>query len=433
MLLLLILFLECSIMQGLDIDIKRGFILEEDNSKEIVKNKIYHANTFPIIELAFGEPKQTVKMVVDTFTSYSWIWNGTNHSMTRYNSLLSSTFNYTTGEIDVLYEYKLFKMKGSHASDVIWIDNKLITNANRYGFIICTSIKNESLNINGYISLPKIHHNATSDPRIQYGLIQYLTNEKLIDNPIFSIYYTSDTKGVLKIGELNSLIEEDKVSYCSMKDTNKTKVNSIHSDKWECKLYLVSFGSLYVQSNNSTVLFGIGQEHIFAPIEHMGLLEAIKQEAEKYSSNCFIREQNKVTTLRCEEFDLNQEYFQSLELQLKTYRLIIKPIDLFVWSVEEDDLLECVVHINRNMASWLLGDPGLKREYVIFDSFNDRIGFVDKEYVSANLIPSFFNSIWLYFAVWLFFSVVWYYMIILNKKKRRPSRKPNELSTKFVN
>lgn len=424
-------------MQSIDINIKRGFILEEDNSKQLLRHSIYHANTLPIIDFAFGEPKQKVKMVVDTFTSYSWITNSEDN-INRYNSSLSSAFNHTIGEIDIIFDYMLFKMKGSHASDVIWVNDDLISNRNKYGFISCVSSdNNEILNFDGYLSLTKTAYTNKTNSNasgIQYGLIEYLLNEGgIINTTVFSIYYTSDTQGILKIGEIDPLIEDDKVSYCSMKENNKTKGELTYSDKWECRLYLISFGTSYVQSNNSTVIFGIGQEHIFAPIEHMGLLEAIKQETEKYSSNCFIRERDEVTTLRCEEFDLAQVHFQSLELQLKTYRLIIKPLDLFVWSEEEDDLLECVVHINHHISSWLLGDPGLKREYVIFDSINDRIGFVDKEYVSTNLIPSFFNNIWLYFSVWLFFSVVGYYMIILQRKRRRPKRKQNDLSKQFIN
>lgn len=362
-------------------------ILHQNKNKTLLQsskhNDISYGYTLPMINMCLGTPMQCSVFVLDTFTPFSWINSLVGKTSHPFNKNHSSTFQ-TLSQSLISIEYDYYYIMGSPSSEKAFIPPSITFPHENYSFLNVFSLDNLSLSYDGVIGLPQRYsYNTIANRALVYqiSLIDILLKEKLIKNKMFSIRYTSENKGILRIGDLPSCVNQDDIKKIYTNQNNKREIDELYLQTcWNVIIESFVFGQ-YKRSPFNTIrqngVISTGQIKVLFPSSLSWLNDYIISEARKYSSNCSIGRYNDMEYVYCEPFDVFQ--MPNASIHLANYTLTIRQKDLFVWSERHLGMLECVIQKKETLNYWMIGHPAFRNEFMVFDMDNKYIGFITQD------------------------------------------------------
>lgn len=376
-------------------------------TRRTVKDNLFETEEeiyFPLLfKMKIGTPPEEFDFALDTASYPLWLPNQEIKDFFKkvFNQTDSKTFNFIQPNIPMHIESYDGIITGNEVTD------KLSNPFNEYkeentdeifeshfNWMLANIVFFEYFSADGSVGFARNYPNTKfpldkSDNGQRYSFIDYLLKEKVITEKVFSITRSSQTNGVLTIGEYdNKLFQSKTKGKCySAKEYDSFYFANI-ANYWNCKVIKISLGNKVLPnssfSDNNAMIFATNTEFIFSPLE-IGLrifdnvIKIIGKEA-----NCTVQGFKNSKTIMCNKFDyLKQGEKLNLTMKLEGgYELSAYTKDLWK-KFNETHLQFNVVAMTQNIY-WKIGEPMLKYENMLFQYSDNSITMV--KYSEINLL-----------------------------------------------
>ena len=382
-------------------------------AKNFARNKfnLNFQHPLPAINICLGALNvQCVNLIIDTFSSTSWIINSKGNSDKHYSPEHSDTFKPLVIS-NLSFDYESFYVTGKPSSEQITVNDLHSSQNSTFYFLDVLSSRGGPLNVDGFIAFSK----HLSNKYIQgesFSLLEILLRDGYINRKIFGL----SADGAFRkfyIGEVPPKISLDSSPRCKStffpQQFQKNWLNYYHG----CRLTSVKAKINQqdrVISAKIDGYFATGERYIILPGVMSNALEHIYAKANKVSS-CSLEAKGNLNFILCDMFDVRT--LGILYFQFEGVQMSIKPQDYFVVSEDFPGKVECLIVVNKKVDYALIGNPLLKNYHMLFDVDQNTSYFVEEGPSNKNKR----KNIIAYFLSLNIFGVVFLILVYLHFRK----------------
>ena len=247
-------------------------------------------------------------------------------------------------------------------------NNKL--NIDKFNFLLTEDINDDSI-LHPIIIGLRLQHHSSNKALPETNLINYLYDNKYINNNTFTFEFTSDDEGQLIIGE-NPYVDKD-FSFISVGIFS----NPINMQTWGFKFDKIYYGNETVNDKNFDALFEVEQKFIIGSSYYQYKVEKdffFKHNDSCKKENCYIEKYKPIKYYVCDK-DINLNDMKPLTLYIKhnNFNFTFLPSDLFVEFKGKQFFI--IVFTNVFESQWTLGRYFFKKYQLYFDKDKKVIGY----------------------------------------------------------
>ena len=421
----------------------------------------YYRNGFIFIPIQLGIPPQHFNVLFDTTSFHLYIANSTLKDTfpSTYSSHLSTSYEETDSTI-----YQLINQRGIEIQDYISFIGNHLTLSKKFHFILlntATTLPFTGTYIYdgvfgfarcypGNIIELKGHRNIAAHPR--FSMVQYLYVNELISTKKMEFHFNTGDSGVLTFGYDDSEYK-DNITYCNI-DNIPSYINTF----WLCKSQNV------IDTTHNIVLYNksfyIVIESVYDGIKlpqdiGVRLLRSIEDAFPNVLNYKIGVNQLGVQVFYPYNNMFNIHNISNYTLTINdALTLHIKGKDLFTETAVEISGRQMhgyrsLFLFGPNIKEVYLGIPFMKRYHIVFDSYDNRIGF--GKYINDDILTKTSNTdIWamphnknnnthyyythiVIILILIIIIIIYIWLIYHHRRKRRKQRKHQQQHQHRIN
>lgn len=322
-----------------------------------------------MVELCVGTPKQCISAKLTSSSPYVWLCNSKIYPERGFDESTSSTFKQTQESLSIpeLYGY----VKGPVCLDSVQISNYPLTN---FPFLL-TGSEFKYQEYQGAVGLGYIYNQENS----KYSFLDKLHESLSIDNKMFYLKYTSNTKGIIRLGSFPEEAIQDPRKYafkqCDLLQTKIENQKELPNNRWECALKGVYFGTPQGDVDyiliNDRVQFSLGSNINSFPKEvfHKFVGKYFKKYID--TGECALNTEMKYLDYVVCNKDFNYDKLGEVSYILGSWSLKFQPKDLFS---PFNGKIRFGIFGHKGKQVFLLGYYLFKKYLVVFDKAKNKMG-----------------------------------------------------------
>ena len=303
-----------------------------------------------LINITIGDPPQEFSLILDSGSSYIWVYDNSCNSCQARNKFISSKSNtFIRSKENINMNFISGNIKGNLCRDIFYYNQEI--NTNFYFLLVYES--DIDFEIDGIIGLSKGSWNK------KYSFLNQLKEKKIMKNNL--LLYDFFNKSFY-IDEIPKIYLEQKSISCKNKD-NK-------SNFWKCGINSVKIDNVPFMME-SEIIFDSGTNGIVFPLKYKNYIQnIIKNNPSLNKNKCFLEyfDNDKIYQIICNNsLDYNDVNSNGIFLEFfldkgKNNSFSIKLIDLFN---ENDKTFYLYILERKNEI--LLGSPFFEKYPVLFN------------------------------------------------------------------